>query len=293
VVAPDLGNLAVGDALPARRCGLHELARDRAFRVEDCVCDLGAAAPPTERTYERAAIGVMLGGTFVTRASQGEAVVGPGALLLKSAGTSQQYKHVDDGGDRSVVFEYDPGVLDDAERSFAQRRTARAGRRTFDALVIPPSAQTAAAVALAEHALCTGDAAALQDAAMAVAAAALAADWGQARRIAEPTWAQAGRVARAMRYVDAHLAGDCGLDALAEVAGLSAFHFARLFRAVTGQTPRQHVIAARLRAAAIALRTTRAPVTEVALASGFGDLSHFTTTFRRAFGVSPGRYRRS
>jgi AraC family transcriptional regulator len=53
------------------------------------------------------------------------------------------------------------------------------------------------------------------------------------------------------------------------------------------------VIATRLRTAAGLLRGTRAPILDVALDVGFGDLSHFTTSFTRAFGVSPARYRRS
>jgi AraC family transcriptional regulator len=64
-----------------------------------------------------------------------------------------------------------------------------------------------------------------------------------------------------------------------------------VFRALTGQTPRQHVIAARLRAAATALRTSRTPITRVGLEAGFHDPSHFIATFSRVFGVSPRRYR--
>ena len=60
---------------------------------------------------------------------------------------------------------------------------------------------------------------------------------------------------------------------------------------MTGQTPRQVVIATRLGAAAALLRTTRRPVVRIALEVGFGDLSHFMASFARAFGVSPGSYR--
>jgi len=60
---------------------------------------------------------------------------------------------------------------------------------------------------------------------------------------------------------------------------------------VTGRTPRQHVIATRLRAAARRLAATRTPVTRVALEAGFGDLSHFIASFARAFGASPRAYR--
>jgi AraC family transcriptional regulator len=61
---------------------------------------------------------------------------------------------------------------------------------------------------------------------------------------------------------------------------------------MTGQTPRQFVIATRMRGAAIALRTTRRRITDIALDAGFGDLSHFTSSFARAFGVSPRTYQK-
>jgi AraC-like DNA-binding protein len=102
---------------------------------------------------------------------------------------------------------------------------------------------------------------------------------------------QARRIAQILRYIEAHSADDCSLDTLAAQARLSSFHLLRLFRALTGQTPRQVVIATRLRAAATALRTTQKRVVEVALDAGFGDLSHFTTSFARAFGASPRAYR--
>jgi len=84
---------------------------------------------------------------------------------------------------------------------------------------------------------------------------------------------------------------DCSLDTLADIARLTSFHFLRMFRAVTGQTPRQLVIATRLGVAATALRGSRARITDVALEAGFGDLPYFTTSFTRAFELSPRAYR--
>jgi AraC-like DNA-binding protein len=72
---------------------------------------------------------------------------------------------------------------------------------------------------------------------------------------------------------------------------LSPFHFLRIFRATAGLTPHQYVLRARLRAAAVTLATTTTPVTEIALASGFEDLSNFIRTFRAEFGVAPSSYR--
>jgi AraC-like DNA-binding protein len=285
-MARDLGNLAVG--LPLRPAGIHVLALDRELAIEDCVCHLHARSPTVERTHPRVAIAVILGGAFHVVGAEGEALVGPGALLLKNAHATHEYRHVDDGGDRSLTFELDEPLLEDAQASLG---VARRRRRAFERVAIPPSPSTAATVAVAAHALASGDPSALYDAALAIAGLAFTLEWQPARRPVTPTPAQARRVARVLRYVDAHPAADASLATLAALAGLSNFHFARIFHAIVGQTPRRYVIAARLRAAAAALSTTYKPVLEIALDAGFGDLSHFTTTFRRAFGASPGRYR--
>ena len=73
---------------------------------------------------------------------------------------------------------------------------------------------------------------------------------------------------------------------------MSKYHFLRCFRALTGVTPHQYLIALRLRRAATALRTTLEPVAAIAFEAGFGDLSTFNARFRSAFGASPQRFRR-
>ncbi|MFP2929218.1 helix-turn-helix transcriptional regulator [Pyxidicoccus sp. 3LG] len=259
------------------------------FDVEDCVCCAGIRSPRVEGQHSRAHVSVILGGAFHARSKQGARVVGPGALLLGNACEPYEYRHVDDGGDRSIVFDYADELLEDMGRSLGLRLS---GARAFGSVCIPASPASAEVVVLAHQALLGGEPEALREAALAVAAVALAADRGEACAGVELSSRQARRVARTLRYVEAHGAEDCSLDALAALAGLSSFHFLRLFREMTGQTPRQFVIATRLRTAATALRTKREPITEVAMDAGFGDLSHFTTSFTRTFGVSPRDYRK-
>jgi len=91
--------------------------------------------------------------------------------------------------------------------------------------------------------------------------------------------------------MEERFAEPCSLNDLASLAGLSPFHFLRVFRATTGLTPHQHLLRTRLRAAAISLARTEAPVTDIALAMGFEDLSNFTRTFRAEYGLSPVQYR--
>src|SRR5580704_8579999 len=98
---------------------------------------------------------------------------------------------------------------------------------------------------------------------------------------------------RAMSHLEAHAAEALSVDELADVAGLSAYHFVRQFSARFGQSPMAFVRARRLGLAARRLGG-EAPVSLVNLAFdvGFESQEGFTRAFKRAFGVSPGRYRR-
>ena len=100
-------------------------------------------------------------------------------------------------------------------------------------------------------------------------------------------------MAPVLRYMADHSAAPHTVAGLARMAKLSPYHFLRSFKTVTGVTPHQWLLRARLRAAAEKLAATKAPVTEIALDVGFEDLSNFTRTFRAEFGASPREYQAS
>ena len=81
------------------------------------------------------------------------------------------------------------------------------------------------------------------------------------------------------------------LGTLAQRAGLSPFHFLRVFSRVLGVTPHQYLVRSRLRHAARLLAECTRSITDVAFDVGFGDLSNFVRTFHRAAGVSPREFR--
>jgi transcriptional regulator GlxA family with amidase domain len=130
----------------------------------------------------------------------------------------------------------------------------------------------------------------LEEAALDLLARVLAADAGTVR-LQRPRPADERRAVEALRHIDAHAGEPLSLAALAERARLTRFHFLRSFRAALGATPHQSLLAARLRRAAKLLLETRLPVTDVAFEAGFGDLSNFIRTFRRATGRSPRAFR--
>ncbi len=94
-------------------------------------------------------------------------------------------------------------------------------------------------------------------------------------------------------WIDAHSQQEIDLEDAARQAGLSPFHFLRLFTGVLGVTPHQYLVRSRLRHAARRLADDDSPVTEIAYDVGFGDLSNFVRTFRRAAGTSPQKFRKA
>ena len=80
---------------------------------------------------------------------------------------------------------------------------------------------------------------------------------------------------------------------LAVRAGVSPFHLHRAFRRALGETPKQYTLRLRLEQAAVRLVTTDEAVITIALAVGFDSHEVFTRAFRRMFGATPSRYRRT
>jgi AraC-like DNA-binding protein len=113
------------------------------------------------------------------------------------------------------------------------------------------------------------------------------------RAPAAPTGREARRVVDAIRFIESDVARPISLTDLAAVAGMSKYHFLRTFRRLAGVTPHQYLISARMRRSALGLASSRRPVLDVALDSGFGDLSTFNNRFRMTFGLTPTQYRAS
>ena len=100
-----------------------------------------------------------------------------------------------------------------------------------------------------------------------------------------------GAKRRVVEYMDAHVDEPLTLESLARVAGLSVHHFARAFRQSTGEPPHQFLLRRRIERATEMLKQPELPLSEIALAVGFSDHSHFARHFRRLVGMSPGAAR--
>jgi AraC-like DNA-binding protein len=116
---------------------------------------------------------------------------------------------------------------------------------------------------------------------------------GRARRPAKVTARDRRRAVETALWIDAHSQHAIELEDTAAQAGVSPFHFLRLFSSVLGVTPHQYLVRSRLRHAARLLADDDKAVTDIAYDVGFGDLSNFTRTFHRAAGVSPLKFRQA
>jgi transcriptional regulator GlxA family with amidase domain len=92
-------------------------------------------------------------------------------------------------------------------------------------------------------------------------------------------------------YIAEHPNADLSVPALAERAGMSERHFARVFRAETGRSPASHVEAVRVETARRLLETTPDGLDRIARAAGFGTIATMHRAFRRTVRVTPGEYR--
>lgn len=97
---------------------------------------------------------------------------------------------------------------------------------------------------------------------------------------------------RVKDFIQEHLNQDLGLDDLAKQAGFSSYHFARLFRQATGESPHQFVLRQRIERAQYLLEKPDMPLAQVALATGFAHQSHLAQHFKRQLGLTPSAYRR-
>ncbi len=100
------------------------------------------------------------------------------------------------------------------------------------------------------------------------------------------------RLRRVLDYISAHIADEITVTDLAGIAGLSIFHFARLFTLAVGVSPRRYICRMRLEQAMAEIAGGRSSLAKIAFDARFSSQASFTRAFRRAAGMSPGAYRR-
>jgi len=274
------------------------LAAGDGWCVADVTCCAGPHDRPFEEQHDDVCIAIVTAGSFQYRSSGGRELMTPGSLLLGSPGQYFECGHEHGTGDRCISFSYDERRFEELAAETGLRN--RSGR--FSSLRVPPLREFSGVIARAHAALNRSTGARRQSTnhstageseweEMGVELAALALGLAGGTRNPGSLPSSEARVTRAVRMIEERPDGNHDLASLAREARLSRYHFIRVFRQLTGLTPHQYVLRVRLRLAAARLILEPARVVDVALDSGFGDVSNFNHAFRAEFGASPVSYR--
>jgi len=167
------------------------------------------------------------------------------------------------------------------------------GRLNFTVPMLAPSRPLARLVARASIGVTGSVDVAWEELAVGVAAHAVTRAAGIAPDLKELPPNAMARVTRTVRAIERNPEAAHTLGSLARQAGLSPYHFLRTFDRLTGVTPHQYVLHARLREAAVRLATEPGKVLDIALDCGFGDVSNFNRAFRAEFRANPRSFRQT
>src|SRR5271166_5157568 len=264
------------------------LAAGGGWSVHDVVCRAGPFDRPFEERHEGFSISAVVEGSFTYRSDVGYGLLYPGALLLGNDGRCFECGHAHGRGDRCVS-------LNACEELFGEiaAGAAATGRFRFPSASLPPTLASLPMFAMLEALCSAASPHKSEELALRLIERVIAALAAGRRSQAAPSGREARRVVEAIRFIESDVARPVQLQDLAAIAGMSKYHFLRVFRRLTGVTPHQYLISARMRRAALGLVSSRRPVIAIALDSGFGDLSTFNKRFRATFGLTPTQYRAS
>jgi AraC family transcriptional regulator len=94
-------------------------------------------------------------------------------------------------------------------------------------------------------------------------------------------------------YIDANIDSQILVADLADIVSLSAAHFCRAFKKSFCATPHNYIVRKRVERAQQLMRSTRNPLSQIALDCGFADQTHLSKLFRRLTGRTPNNWRRA
>ena len=251
--------------------------------VVEYLCDSGPGDRPFAERHARFTLSFVRAGGFGYRWRGRAFELVPGSVLIGHRNEEYVCTHEHVHGDECLSFEFSPEALDFVRVAEAVRRTA----------VLPPMPGVMVRAELAQAAVGGQSDLGLDELAWMFLDDVSEVVAGARLDGITPNVADRRRAVRAALWIDTHAAAPVTLADLAREAGLSSYHFLRVFSRALGVTPHQYLLRSRLRHAARLLADGHASVTSVAYDAGFGDVSNFVRTFHRAAGVSPRTFRRA
>jgi AraC family transcriptional regulator len=247
--------------------------------VLDYRCTAGPGDRPFPEVHEAFSLSYVRRGSFGYRTRGRSFEMVAGSLVLGCPGAEFICYHEHTCGDECLSFRFTADLANEIG--------------AWQASALPPLAEIMVLGELAQATAVGATQVGLDELGLALAARLAKVTSARPSGPHKPSARDRCNAVEAALWLDAHAHESVDLEATARQAGLSPFHFLRIFGAILGVTPHQYLVRSRLRRAARLLAEHERSVSDVALDVGFGDLSNFVRTFHRAAGVSPRRFRQA
>jgi AraC-like DNA-binding protein len=264
------------------------LLRRGSITVADYRCNAGPADEPFPERHEHLSIAYVRAGSFGYRTRGESYELIAGSLLVGRPGDEYLCTHEHHAcGDECLSFRFAPEAVESLGLPAGDDDPVWRSRG------LPPLPELMVLGELAQAAAEGQSDVALDEIAVALAARLVEVASGRPEQRSRNPARDRARAVRAALWLDEHAHEPVDLEDGASEAGLSPFHFLRVFAKVLGVTPHQYVVRSRLKRAARLLAREDGSITDIAIDVGFADLSNFVRTFHRVAGVSPREYRRA
>lgn len=259
------------------------LMRSGSLTVCDYRCSRGPHDAPYPEQHDAFSIAYVRTGSFGYHYRGRAFDLLAGSVLLGMPGDEYMCTHEHVCGDECLSMALGPELAE----------TVGGAAAFWQAGCLPPAAQAVVIGELAQAAANGSNDIGIDEAALLFVARCVKLTAARSTPAARPSPRDRRRMVEAALWLDTQAEEPLGLEDAAAAAGLSPYHFLRLFSLVLGVTPHQYLVRSRLRRAARLLADSLRPITDIAFDVGFADLSNFVRTFHRASGVSPRRFRQA
>ena len=249
----------------------------------DYHCEAGPGDRPFPEQHRLFSLSYVRRGTFGYRVRGRQFEMVAGAVLLGFPGDEFVCTHEHACGDECLSFHLAPEVVDTMGKS----------DEVWKRGALPPLAPIMVLGELAQAVAAGKSDVGFDEVGMLLAMRLAALTGARAQQLRRSSPRDRRRAVETALWLDANAHEPVDLERAARQAGLSPFHFLRLFARIVGVTPHQYLLRSRLRRAARALAADDRSVSDIALDVGFADLSNFVRTFHRAAGVSPRGFRQA
>jgi AraC-like DNA-binding protein len=251
--------------------------------VVDFRCVAGPGDPAFPEVHQAFSISYVRHGTFGYRVRGRDYEMVAGAVLIGFPGDEFICTHDHACGDECLSFRLAPEVAE----------TVSEGHKVWKHGALPPLAELMVLGEFAQAAANGASGVGVDEVGMLLAMRLAALVGGKSQQLRRASPRDRRRAVETALWLDANAHEPVDLERAARRAGLSPYHFLRLFAGIVGVTPHQYLLRSRLRRAARALAQDDRPVSDIALDVGFADLSNFVRTFHRAAGISPRGFRQA